>query len=158
MIVIALGTVAGAPFGQQVAVLAGVAALMTEGVYGIVAGIVKMDDAGLYLSRRGGAGALVQGFGRGLLAAAPMLMKLLSVAGTLAMFMVGGGILVHGMPALHHVVEAAAEGAGRVPVAGALLRAVTPTAIDAVAGIAAGALVLAAVTATKSLLRRVRRA
>ncbi|MES2118692.1 MAG: DUF808 domain-containing protein [Pseudomonadota bacterium] len=147
IIVIALGTVAGAPFGQQVAVLAGVAVLMTVGVYGIVAAIVKLDDAGLYLSRRGGAA--LRALGAVLLAAAPKLMKLLSVAGTLAMFMVGGGILLHGVPGSHIMMEAAARAAGLVPLAGALLAAVTPAVLNGLAGVVAGAaaLVLAGLAA-----------
>src|SRR5471032_1810794 len=112
IIVIALGTVAGAPFAQQLVVLAGIAVVMTVGVYGIVAGIVKLDDAGLYLSRRGGSA--VRAVGRVLLATAPKLMKLLSVVGTVAMFMVGGGILTHGLPAAHALVEHAAGAAGGV--------------------------------------------
>ncbi|WP_460826787.1 DUF808 domain-containing protein, partial [Massilia terrae] len=119
IIVIALGTVAHAPFMQQVAVLAAVAVLMTVGVYGVVAGIVKLDDAGLYLSRR--AGAATQALGRLLLAAAPRLMKALSVLGTVAMFMVGGGILGHALAPLHHLAEAAAAALADIPGAGRLL-------------------------------------
>ena len=103
IIAITLGTVQASPFVTQFTVLAGVALLMTVGVYGLVAGIVKIDDAGLYLSRQSGSGA--QALGRGLLRAAPILMKVLSVAGTAAMFLVGGGILVHGLPFLHHLLE-----------------------------------------------------
>jgi predicted DNA repair protein MutK len=113
IIVIALGSVATATFSQQVTVVVGIALVMTVGVYGIVAGIVKMDDAGLYLSQRGGAA--VRALGRFLLAAAPMLMKLLSVVGTAAMFMVGGGILTHGLPFAHDLIHHATEA-----VAGAL--------------------------------------
>jgi predicted DNA repair protein MutK len=142
IIVIALGTVAGAPFGQQVAVLAGVAVLMTVGVYGLVAAIVKLDDAGLYLRRRGGAA--LQALGSLLLATAPRLMKLLSVAGTLAMFMVGGGILLHGVPGSHALLEAAARAASLVPVAGPALAGVTPSVLNAVAGVLAGAAALLA--------------
>ncbi|KQW89932.1 hypothetical protein ASC94_19425 [Massilia sp. Root418] len=157
IIVIALGTVAGAPFSQQVAVLAGIAVAMTVGVYGIVAAIVKMDDAGLYLAQRPGAGAFTQGLGRFLLAAAPKLMKFLSVAGTLAMFMVGGGILTHGIPAAHDVIHHAAEFMGSLPGAGAVLQAVTPSLLDAVAGVIAGALVLVGVTAAGRFLRLFKR-
>ncbi|OEZ61330.1 DUF808 domain-containing protein [Duganella sp. HH105] len=143
IIVIALGTVAGAPFLQQVTVVVGIALVMTVGVYGIVAGIVKMDDAGLYLSQRGGSA--VRALGRVLLAAAPKLMKLLSVVGTAAMFMVGGGILMHGLPGTHELVHHAVEAAATVPVLGPLLAWATPAALDAVAGVVAGALALAAV-------------
>ncbi len=138
IIVIALGTVADAPFLQQVTVVVGIALLMTVGVYGLVAAIVKMDDAGLYLSQRGGAA--VRALGRVLLSAAPKLMKLLGVVGTVAMFMVGGGILTHGLPLAHDLIHHAAEAAGPV------LGAVVPTVLDAVAGVIAGALALVVVT------------
>jgi predicted DNA repair protein MutK len=143
IIVIALGTVAQATFLQQVTVLAGIAIVMTIGVYGLVGAIVKMDDAGLYLSRR--AGAAIQALGRFLLNAAPKLMKFLSVAGTVAMFMVGGGILTHGIPGAHDVIHHAAEAVGALGGAGPLLRAVTPSLLDAVGGVIAGAIVLAMV-------------
>jgi predicted DNA repair protein MutK len=152
IIVISLGTVAGAPFGQQVAVLVAIAVLMTIGVYGLVAGIVKLDDAGLYLSRRGN-GALKL-LGNALLAGAPLLMKALSVLGTAAMFMVGGGILVHGVPALHHVMDSAAAAAGGVPGVGAVLKVLTPLLIDAVTGVIAGALTLLVVSIGARMFRR----
>ena len=135
IIVISLGTVATQPFAKQFAVLVAISLIMTVGVYGLVGGIVKLDDLGLRLAREG-AGKLRTAIGRGILAFAPKLMKFLSVAGTAAMFLVGGGILVHGVPALHHLAEAA--------------RAVPPgwlweNLYNAVVGIIAGALVLAAV-------------
>jgi predicted DNA repair protein MutK len=99
IVVIALGTVADAPFATQVAVLSGIGLIMTVGVYGIVAGIVKMDDLGLHLLSR--SGSVARTIGRGLLLAAPRLMKALTVIGTAAMFLVGGGILAHGIPAVH---------------------------------------------------------
>ncbi|MEQ1662291.1 MAG: DUF808 domain-containing protein [Thiobacillus sp.] len=133
IIVITLGTVAVAPFLTRVSVLSAIAIIMTIGVYGLVAGIVKLDDAGLYLSQK--ANAAARAFGRFLLAAAPWLMKALSVLGTAAMFLVGGGILVHGLPWLHHLIEGwAPTGALSLPV---LLLA------DAIVGIIAGALTLA---------------
>lgn len=159
IIVIALGTVATATFVEQVAVVVGIAIIMTVGVYGLVAGIVKLDDAGFYLSARKGAGALMNGvraFGRMLVSAAPKLMKFLSVVGTLAMFMVGGGILTHGWPwasAMLHQVEHAVGG---VALAGPVLAAVTPSLINAVAGVIAGGLVLAGVTAVSALLRMIK--
>jgi predicted DNA repair protein MutK len=143
IIVITLGFVSGAPFMQQVAVLAGIAVLMTVGVYGLVAGIVKLDDAGLYLARKSSRAA--QAIGGVLLAAAPKLMKLLAVLGTVAMFMVGGGIIGHNLPPLHHFAESAAQAALQVPGAGRVLAALAPTLVDAVAGVITGALVLAAV-------------
>ena len=131
IIAITLGTVQGRDFITQVTVLAGIAAVMTVGVYGLVAGIVKLDDLGLYLSRLQGA---VAALGRGILRAAPWLMKGLSVAGTAAMFLVGGGILTHGIPALHHVIEDLAQQAGGVG------KVVLPTLLDGLAGIVAGGL------------------
>ena len=155
IIVIALGTVAAATFLQQVTVLVGIAVVMTIGVYGLVGAIVKMDDAGLYLSKRAGAG--VQAFGRFLLNAAPKLMKFLSVAGTVAMFMVGGGILTHGIPGAHDVIHHAAEAAGSVGGVGPLLAAVTPSVLDTIGGVIAGAIVLAIVTIGSKLLSVVKR-
>jgi uncharacterized protein len=155
IIVIALGTVAAASFAQQVTVLVGIAVVMTIGVYGLVGAIVKMDDAGLYLSKRAGAG--VQALGRFLLSAAPKLMKFLSVAGTVAMFMVGGGILTHGIPGAHDVIHHAAEAAGSVGGVGPLLAAVTPSVLDTIGGVIAGAIVLAVVTIGSKLLSAVKR-
>ena len=145
IVTISLGAVAGAAFSVRVGVLVGVAVLMTVGVYGLVAGIVKLDDLGLHLSRR--SDALRQRIGRGILAAAPWLMKALSVAGTAAMFLVGGGILAHGVSALEHGVEAATHAAGAVPGIGSVLAGLTPLVADAIVGVVAGALVLLAVTA-----------
>ncbi len=149
IIVIALGTVADAAFGTRVAVLVGIAALMTVGVYGLVAGIVKLDDAGLFLSRR--PSALARGTGTMILRAAPWLMKGLSVAGTAAMFLVGGSILAHGIPPVHHFAEAAAAAASRLPGIGGVAGLVVPLLADAVVGIAAGAVALVLVTAVKKL-------
>ncbi|WP_426174672.1 DUF808 domain-containing protein [Massilia sp. TWR1-2-2] len=152
IIVISLGTVANAPFGTQFAVLATIAMVMTAGVYGLVAGIVKLDDAGLYLSRLANGG--LQMLGRALLAGAPILMKTLSVVGTAAMFMVGGGILMHGVPPLHHIVDSAAAAAGGVAGIGPVLKVITPTLIDALAGVIAGALVLLVVTVATRMFKR----
>jgi len=149
IIAITLGTVATSPLLTQLSVLSVVAVVITIGVYGLVAGIVKLDDAGLYLSRQpgdSGAAGLRRSLGRGLLAAAPRLMKLLSVLGTAAMFLVGGGILTHGLPFLHHMLEPLIAGAGSV--AGPVVALVG----DALVGIVAGALVLAVVTLVKKFL------
>jgi predicted DNA repair protein MutK len=143
IIVISLGTVASATLQQQLAVLVTVSIAMTVGVYGFVAGIVKMDDVGLWLSRK--AGAVSRAVGRFLLAAAPRLMKLLSVLGTAAMFLVGGGILAHGIPALHHAIAHAAEGQAW------LVAVLVENGANAVVGVVAGALVLALVTAVQKL-------
>ncbi len=138
IIVITLGTVSGATFGKQVGVLVGIALLMTVGVYGLVAGIVKLDDAGVALSRR--ADAFSRAVGAGLLAAAPGLMRVLSVAGTAAMFLVGGGILAHGIPPIHHFVQELEQGAGP-------LAAVGPTLVNALVGVVAGGLIVMVLTA-----------
>ena len=151
IIVIALGTVASAPFLQQVAVLVGIAALMTVGVYGLVGGIVKLDDLGLWLSQKSSSAA--QALGRGLLAAAPWLMKFLSVAGTAAMFLVGGGILVHGIAPLHHAIEGAGAAVAQGALGG-LWQALTTNVLNGVAGIVAGAVVLGAVTLIQKLRKR----
>ena len=151
IIVISLGTVAAATFAKQVSVLIAISVLMTVGVYGLVAGIVKLDDLGLHLSKR--ANGLAQGFGKLLLLAAPKLMKLLTIVGTAAMFMVGGGILVHGIPQLHHISQAAAEAVATVPAIGGFLKAVTPTLVDAVAGLIAGGLVLLVVSNVTRLFK-----
>ena len=147
IVVIALGTVADQPFTTQVAVLSGIGLIMTVGVYGVVAGIVKMDDLGLHLLTR--SGALARTIGRGLLLAAPRLMKALTVIGTAAMFMVGGGILTHGLP-LHHFIAHAAELAGGLPAVGGVLRAVTPLLLDVLVGIVGGSLTLLGVKAVSA--------
>ena len=151
IIVIALGTVAAAPFMQQVAVLVGIALIMTVGVYGLVGGIVKLDDLGLWLSHK--SSSVAQALGRGLLVAAPWLMKFLSVAGTAAMFLVGGGILVHGIAPLHHTIEGAGAAVAQGALGG-LWQALTTNALNGVAGIVAGALVLGAVTLIQKLRKR----
>ncbi len=145
IIAIALGVVQGQPLLAQLLVLAAVALVMTLGVYGVVAGIVKLDDLGLYLSQR--AHAAARAVGRSILAAAPWLMKGLSVVGTAAMFLVGGGILTHGIAPLGHGIEALAQAAGGA--AGALL----PSMANGLFGVLAGALVLGVVM----LVQRIRR-
>ena len=152
IIAITLGTVQSSGFVTQLTVLCGIAIAMTAGVYGLVAGIVKLDDAGLFLSRQSGASALKgvgRRLGRGILWFAPWLMKSLSVAGTIAMFLVGGGILTHGVPALHDVIETLSAYAGALA---EFLAFLTPFLADAVIGVLAGALVLGGVTLVKKAL------
>ena len=144
IIVISLGTVSQMPFMQQVAVLVLIALLMTVGVYGLVAAIVKMDDAGLYLSKK--TSSLASGLGRMLLALAPRLMKFLSIVGTAAMFMVGGGIISHNWDLLHHYSAGMAERLGEVPGVGGVLHAIGPVLFDALVGILVGILVLIVMT------------
>ena len=149
IIVITLGTVAGEPFLKQLTVLALIAIVMTIGVYGLVAGIVKLDDAGLYLSRK--SAKLLRQLGNFLLSAAPMLMKSLSVIGTAAMFMVGGGILTHGVPAAHHLIEQLANQAGNLPGIGAVLAILSAPILSGLTGVLAGAVVLALVGAAHKI-------
>jgi predicted DNA repair protein MutK len=149
IITISLGSVAEAAFVTQLLVLSGIGVIMTFGVYGLVAGIVKLDDAGLYLSRitgEGGRAKRLRAFGRGLLASAPILMKILSVVGTAAMFLVGGGILVHGIPSLHHGILQWSAGLAAIPAIGTTLASILPMLLDGLVGIAAGGLTLSAVT------------
>jgi predicted DNA repair protein MutK len=113
IIAITLGTVANAVADDAVRRAGGIAVIMTVGVYGFVAAIVKLDDGGLALSRR--ADAFSRGLGRAILAAAPILMKLLTIVGTAAMFLVGGGILSHGVPPIHHAIEASPPAPARWP-------------------------------------------
>lgn len=156
IIAITLGTVALASFGKQVAVLSGIAIVMTVGVYGLVAGIVKLDDAGLYLNQRSGEGLvtrLQRALGRGLLLTAPYLMKALSVLGTAAMFMVGGGILTHGVPALHHGIE---QLTAQLATSSGLLAALLPTLLNAIVGIIAGAIALLLVSLVTRLWKAVK--
>ncbi len=160
IITITLGTVAKASFAMQLAVLSGIAVIMTVGVYGLVAGIVKLDDAGLYLSQQRGEGLpgkVQRSIGAMLLRAAPYLMKGLAIVGTAAMFLVGGGILTHGLPGAHELIHALAHGVGGIPGIGAALALATPLLMDALAGIVAGALVLAGVAAWTRARRAVRK-
>jgi predicted DNA repair protein MutK len=142
IIVISLGAVQSATFGVQVAAICTIAVLMTIGVYGLVAGIVKLDDAGLYLAKTdpqaSGAGARIA-LGKGILFLAPWLMKTLSVVGTAAMFLVGGGILVHGIPGSHDWVHHLQEMVSAVSW-------LVPLLVNLIGGLVAGAMVLAVVT------------
>ena len=149
IVAISLGTVASARFTEQLLVLVGLSALMTVGVYGLVGGIVKLDDLGRLLHLRGGR--VSRAAGDLILTTAPYLMKALSIAGTVAMFLVGGGILVHGLPFAHHPMAQLLEHAHQVPVVGAVLAAWLPTLIDGIVGLFAGALALALVTLVSRL-------
>lgn len=148
IIAIALGTVAGAPLLTQALVLSGIALLVTVGVYALVAGIVRLDDWGLVLSQR--ASAVSQKVGRGIVVAAPYLMKTLSIVGTAAMFMVGGSILVHGVPALATGVESVVAASS----SNALVQSLVNTLLGALVGIVAGGIVVAAVTLIKKMFKR----
>lgn len=147
IIAITLGAVVGADMLRQTIVVAGIALVMTVGVYGLVAGIVKLDDLGLYLSAK--RSQAVAWLGERIVAAAPYLMKTLSVVGTAAMFMVGGGILTHGIAPLGAAIEhvAAATGSGLLPL-------LTSTLLSALFGIAVGVVVLGVVSLAKRLFRK----
>ena len=150
IIAITLGTVQSSPLTTQITVLTSIAILMTVGVYGLVAGIVKIDDLGLRLTRKVGDSLRARykrSIGRGILWFAPYMMKGLSIVGTAAMFLVGGGILTHGFPVIHHWVEGFTSGRN------GLLSSLISLSVDAVTGIVAGAAVLGVVT----LINRVRK-
>ncbi|MCO7625353.1 DUF808 domain-containing protein [Pseudomonas fluorescens] len=147
IIAITLGTVADASLTQQVIVMSGIAIVMTVGVYGLVAGIVKLDDLGLWLTQKSGAAA--KGIGNAILRAAPYMMKGLSVIGTAAMFLVGGGILTHGVPVVHHWIESVGAAAGSAGFA-------VPVLLNGVAGIIAGAAVLVVVSVVGKIWRAIK--
>ena len=134
IIVIALGTVANESLLKQATTLVLISILMTVGVYGLVAGIVKLDDLGLWLTKK--AGAVSKSLGHAILAFAPMLMRFLTIAGTAAMFLVGGSIILHGLPMLHHHVPSLVSLVG----GGTLATFFIPVLADAVTGIIVGAL------------------
>lgn len=160
IIVITLGTASSAAFSVQVATLIAISAIMTIGVYGLVAGIVKLDDAGLHLSKPAD-GSTPSGFsrtiGEGILWFAPLLMKFLSVVGTAAMFIVGGGILTHGVHWLAERIEAAALGVSGLPVfadikgVGSVAEQITTTLLNTTVGILAGIAALVLVTVFQKL-------
>jgi predicted DNA repair protein MutK len=147
---IALGAVAGASLLNQFLVLTAVALIVTVGVYGLVALIVRMDDVGFYLEKK--QNQVAKAVGRKIIQSAPILMKLLTIIGTCAMFLVGAGIILHGIPVLSdlkHSIEHAAEA---LPVVGGVMKVVTPVILDGVAGVLIGGLVLAVVTQFQKVL------
>jgi predicted DNA repair protein MutK len=156
IVVISLGTVAAAPLTTQVVVLVGLSLLMTAGVYGLVAGIVKLDDLGQHLAERGrrsdvALAALQTALASGILLSAPWLMKGLSAAGTVAMFLVGGGILTHAIPELHELIHDQAESTRQMRGLGPPLAFLISTLADLVAGVAAGLFALLAWSGAKRL-------
>lgn len=157
IIVIALGTVAAASFGKQIAVVSAIAMIMTVGVYGLVAGIVKMDDAGLHLMLKQGTSAwrqLQRKIGQKLLAFAPILMRLLSVLGTAAMFLVGGSIISHGIPMIHHLSEDISNILQSLPAVGGALSTILPIIIDGLVGLKVGAICVGVFELGKRLLNK----
>ncbi|SBS60921.1 DUF808 domain-containing protein [Vibrio atlanticus] len=143
IIVIALGTVTGTSILTQILVVSLIAVVMTIGVYGLVAGIVKLDDLGFYLQRTSNGSTIKTRLGNGLVAFAPKLMKMLAVVGTAAMFLVGGGIVVHNVPAIHHLIEPIIMDFSGHTIA----TAVVPTLLNGVIGFLAGLVVVAVWTA-----------
>ncbi|MDO9208301.1 MAG: DUF808 domain-containing protein [Sulfuricurvum sp.] len=157
IIVIALGTVATQPIISQAAVVSSIAIVMTVGVYGFVALIVKLDDMGLYLSQnapKGKRGALNRLIGNGLLAFAPRLMKLLTIVGTIAMFLVGGSILAHGISDMHHWVESAVKTVETLPTVGKTLGWLAPLLMDAMVGIVTGGIVMGVMNVVTKIIFR----
>lgn len=145
IVAITLGIVAEAPLLNQILILSGIALLVTVGVYGLVGIIVKLDDMGYWLVEK--TSSLAQWLGKALLAIAPRLMKVLSIVGTLAMFLVGGGIVVHGITPLHHAIENLAHGQN------AVIASLLPMVANLVLGFIIGAIVLAGVKAIGALRR-----
>ncbi|MFZ4258574.1 DUF808 family protein [Raoultella terrigena] len=148
IVAITLGIVADAPLLNQIMILSGIALLVTVGVYGLVGIIVKLDDMGYWLVEK--SSVLARGVGKALLAVAPRLMKVLSIVGTLAMFLVGGGIVVHGITPLHHAVENLANGMS------GFTASLLPTGVNLVLGFIIGAVVVVGVKAISALLRAVK--
>lgn len=149
IIAITLGTVSDSDVATRILVLTGIAIIMTIGVYGLVAGIVKLDDAGLYLLQRQGNSPTTRSqraLGRAILVAAPGLMKFLSVAGTAAMFLVGGGILAHGIPGGEAQIARLEAFVRTGPAAASWLAGAVPTLASGAVGLVAGLLVVAAVS------------
>ncbi len=147
IIVIALGTVTGASLVTQILVVSLIAVIMTIGVYGLVAGIVKLDDLGFYLEIRSKGKGWMTKVGSALVAFAPKLMKLLTIVGTAAMFLVGGGIVVHNVPAIHHFVEPIIMNFSGHSVATAIL----PILLNGIIGFVAGLIVVAVWTVVEKL-------
>jgi predicted DNA repair protein MutK len=159
IITISLGAVATATFGVKVGVLVAVALLMTVGVYGLVAGIVKLDDLGLHLLAKRGASFLDRIrrlFGAAVVRASPWLMKTLSIVGTAAMFLVGGGILSHGIPGVESWLHRRIDPIDDAPVFGEIVAMLGPMLFNAVIGIVAGAVVLAVVGAGQRVVSALR--
>lgn len=152
IIVITLGTLADKSLSTAFGVLLVVGVVMTIGVYGLVALIVKCDDVGLHWIRRSGKSfwdRILRGCGRAILWCAPHLLRFLSVAGTIAMFLVGGGIVTHHVEHLHHLSESIAEWSHRIPVFGVIASYLTPFAFDLIFGVLSGAVVVGIVELAK---------
>ncbi|MBF7687331.1 DUF808 domain-containing protein [Acinetobacter rathckeae] len=152
IIVITLGTVATAPLIDKIIVMSIISVAMTIGVYGFVALIVKIDDFGLFLQKK--TAIWQQKIGQLLLAFAPKLMKTLSVVGTVAMFLVGGGIIAHAVPAVHHFTEHNTESLGQIPNVGFIIGSLVPTGVNLVLGVVAGAVVVLLVMLVQKIFKK----
>lgn len=155
IIVVALGTVTGASFSQQIIVVSGIAFLMTVGVYGLVAGIVKLDDAGIYLIKKQGIDLwhkIQRSIGALLLSFAPILMRILTVLGTAAMFLVGGSIINHGVPWLHQVNTALLDYVKGDSTFSSIMTTLSPFISDMIVGLVVGAICLAVVSVILKLM------
>ncbi|MCG7490413.1 DUF808 domain-containing protein [Vibrio sp. Of14-4] len=150
IIVIALGTVQGHAMMTQIMVVSFIAVLMTIGVYGLVAGIVKLDDLGFYFNRVSQGKGIRAWLGKSLITFAPKLMKFLAIVGTAAMFLVGGGIVVHNVPLIHHWVEPIIMKVSDLPLASVFL----PSVLNGLIGVVAGAMVLLLWTGIEKLRSR----
>ncbi|EKO3373511.1 DUF808 domain-containing protein [Vibrio fluvialis] len=139
IIVIALGTVQGKEMLTQIVVVSLIAVIMTAGVYGLVAGIVKLDDLGFYLERKSKGEGLRACLGSALVSFAPKLMKGLTVVGTAAMFLVGGGIVVHNVPVIHHWIEPVLMDLPNL----SLVSSLVPALLNGLIGVVAGLVIVA---------------
>ncbi|NDD63762.1 MAG: DUF808 domain-containing protein [Acidobacteria bacterium] len=152
IIVISLGTISSAAFNKQIITLVVISVLFTVGVYGLVAGIVKMDDVGQILQKRGG---IAGSAGTLLLGTAPLLLRLLSVLGTAAMFLVGGGIIAHGWHSLERLIETLSQFFASIDPGGPILAAMTQTTLNGLTGVVVGLVLLGVVSLAKRLFKSV---
>ena len=149
IIVIALGTVQDATLPVQFGVLSLIAAGVTIGVYGLVAGIVKLDDLGMYLLAKPESSRLASmqhGLGRMILRLAPKFMRALTIVGTAAMFLVGGGILVHSIPALSHLLHTAEAAGAGITLAPGFFEVVAGLLFNGLVGVVIGGILVAIFT------------
>ncbi|WP_272690194.1 DUF808 domain-containing protein [Providencia sp. PROV152] len=152
IIAITLGIVSATTFMNQVIVLSIIAIVMTVGVYGLVAGIVKLDDLGFYLQKK--RAKLLSQLGKGLIYATPYLMKTLSIVGTAAMFMVGGGILTHGISIIYNWIEELALAASLTPTIGSIMQFITPPVANLIFGLLVGIVLVLLITLIKQAKNR----
>ena len=153
IIVISMGAVQSASFAVQASVVVSIAVMMTVGVYGLVALIVKLDDIGMYMVENSSESQVVKRkLGAILTDFTPYLMKTLTIVGTAAMFLVGGDILAHGIPGLEELIHCVVAVVGSLPMAGTLLAAITPLLAHFTVGVASGGLLVPIVTAVMKFM------